>query len=154
MVDKKKKYNAIDIAQLLIKRTSTESNEQGELISNMKLQKMLYYLQGFHLAFFDCPLFEEEIEAWQYGPVVPSVYEEFKSNGSNGIKFNDDVELITLSDDQQQLFNTVYENYIQFSAYGLMNKTHDESPWKDTPTGKGNVITHDKMQRFFKTRIE
>ena len=45
-----------------------------ELMTNMKLQKMLYYQQGFHLAYFGTPLFDKDIEAWMFGPVVPSVY--------------------------------------------------------------------------------
>ena len=55
--------------------------DSGELMTNMKLQKMLYYQQGFHLAYFETPLFDEDIEAWMYGPVVPSMYEKYKEFG-------------------------------------------------------------------------
>lgn len=44
----------------------------------MKLQKLLYYVQGFHIAVFNRPLFNEDIEAWMYGPVVPAVYEYYQ----------------------------------------------------------------------------
>ena len=64
-------YDVKDIANLLL--LSAESYSGGELMTNMKLQKMLYYQQGFHLAYFDTPLFDDEIEAWMYGPVVKSV---------------------------------------------------------------------------------
>lgn len=56
----------------------------GEPLSNMKLQKLLYYEQGYHLAYFDAPLFPDNFEAWLYGPVVPRVYDMFKSYG-NGL---------------------------------------------------------------------
>ena len=47
-------------------------------ITNLKLVKLCYIAQGLSLALLDKPLFSEPIEAWQYGPVVPSVYHEFK----------------------------------------------------------------------------
>lgn len=62
----------IDIANKLLLKTEEVSNGE-ELMTNMKLQKMLYYQQGLHLAYFGTPLFDEDLEAWMYGPVVPSV---------------------------------------------------------------------------------
>ena len=56
---------------------------------------------------------------------------------------------ITLSEEEEFLFNDVFEAYIDFSAYGLMNKTHGEMPWRTTNTGIGNVISHEKMTEFF-----
>jgi len=147
-------YKAIDIAKKLL-LTAKQNNVfegQGELMSNMKLQKMLYYEQGFHLAVFGTPLFEEEIEAWMYGPVVPSVYEVYKDCGYNGIDPGN-IEDIVLSDKEQALFDEVYKVYGAFSAIGLMNMTHQESPWQNTPTGVGSVISKDKMTEFFLTRI-
>ena len=85
-------YKASDIAKLLIKKAEQVSYGE-EFMTNMKLQKMLYYQQGFHLAYFGEPLFDEEIEAWMYGPVVPSVYDEYKSNGKNGIRWNPNLNL-------------------------------------------------------------
>lgn len=73
-----------DIANKLLHRAWMD--ESSELLSNMKLQKLLYYQQGFHLAYFGTPLFNEDIVAWQYGPVVPEVYEAYKSFGRAGIK--------------------------------------------------------------------
>ena len=124
--------------------------EHGDTISNLKLQKMLYYQQGFHLAYFGTPLFDEDIVAWQYGPVVPSVYKEYKSFESNSISTSE--EGISLSDDEEELFNNVYEEYNQFSAVALMKMTHEESPWKTTEIN--SVISRDKMAAFFKTQIE
>jgi uncharacterized phage-associated protein len=141
---------ALDIAHKILKKAG--SADEGELITNLKLQKMLYYMQGFHLACFDTPLFDEEIEAWQYGPVVPSVYDHFKEHKSRGIEY--DGETIDLSDREESLFNEVYRVYGKFSAIGLMNMTHEEMPWKTTPTGVGNVIPHEKMKEFFKKRLE
>lgn len=140
-------YKALDIANKIIFKTDLE---HGDTISNLKLQKMLYYQQGFHLAYFGTPLFDEDIVAWQYGPVVPSVYKEYKSFESNSISTSE--EGISLSDDEEELFNNVYEEYNQFSAVALMKMTHEESPWKTTEIN--SVISRDKMAAFFKTQIE
>ena len=140
-------YKALDIANKIISKTDLE---HGDTISNLKLQKMMYYQQGFHLAYFGTPLFDEDIVAWQYGPVVPSVYQEYKSFESNSISTSK--EGISLSDDEEELFNNVYEEYNQFSAVALMKMTHEESPWKTTEIN--SVISRDKMMAFFKTQIE
>ena len=137
-------YKALDIANKIISKTDLE---HGDTISNLKLQKMLYYQQGFHLAYFGTPLFDEDIVAWQY---VPSVYKEYKSFESNSISTSE--EGISLSDDEEELFNNVYEEYNQFSAVALMKMTHEESPWKTTEIN--SVISRDKMAAFFKTQIE
>lgn len=47
-------------------------------LSNMKLNKLLYYAQGYHLRRHSCPLFSEDIQACDYGPVVPVVYKHYK----------------------------------------------------------------------------
>ena len=140
-------YKALDIANKIISKTDLE---HGDTISNLKLQKMMYYQQGFHLAYFGTPLFDEDIVAWQYGPVVPSVYKEYKSFESNSISTSK--EGISLSDDEEELFNNVYEEYNQFSAVALMKMTHEESPWKTTEINA--VKSRDKMMAFFKTQIE
>ncbi len=143
-------YKVLDIANKLLSHAA--NNGEGELMSNMKLQKMLYYQQGFHLAYFNTPLFEENIEAWMYGPVVPCVYEYFKGNGSRGLEpFTDE---ISLTETEEALFNEVFNVYSAFSASCLMNMTHQESPWLTTNTGVGNVISVEKLIQFFKTRLQ
>ncbi|MDD6003258.1 MAG: DUF4065 domain-containing protein [Bacteroidales bacterium] len=125
----------------------------GELMTNMKLQKMLYYQQGFHLAYFDSPLFEDDMEAWMYGPVVPSIYEKYKSYGRNGIEPDKTIDFSFDNANELALFNEVCNVYCAYSASGLMNMTHDEMPWKSTPTGEGHIIEKEKMRSFFKTRL-
>lgn len=144
-------YKALDIAYKIVKLSS--DNDAGDLISNLKLQKLLYYQQGFHLAYFGEPLFEEEIEAWLYGPVVPCVYDHFKSYGNKGIEHSG--EIITLSGiHEEALFREVYKIYGSYSAIGLMEMTHQETPWRSTKTGVGNIIPKEKLKAFFKKRLK
>ena len=72
--------NAQDVANFFIGRFQ----EAQDPVTNLKLQKLLYYAQGWYLAFFDEPLFDERIEAWLHGPVVPPIYQDRPS----GIEHN------------------------------------------------------------------
>lgn len=143
-------YKALDIAKLLIEKAASDGG--GELLTNLKLQKLLYYEQGFHLAYFGSPLFDESIEAWQYGPVVPDVYNHFKGYGKNVIEPEECNTQIT-DKEECALFDEVYSVYGKYSAFGLMNMTHSETPWASTNVGVGNVISLQKMTDFFKTRL-
>ena len=138
-------YDVKEIAKKIIAKTDTE---HGDTISNLKLQKMLYYMQGFHLAFFGTPLFEEEIKAWQYGPVVPSVYEEYKRYESKAIDLPEG-PVIELTEDEEAVFDNVYDEYNQFSAVALMKMTHKESPWSSTEISK--EIDKEKTKQCVKT---
>ena len=142
-------YQAKEIAEKIIKYE--HSKENGEYVSNMKLQKLLYYQQGFHLAYFGNALFDESIEAWMYGPVVPAVYDIYKDYGSKGLEFDGDV--ITLREEEESLFDEVMKVYGKFSAVGLMDLTHKEAPWTTTPTGLGNIISPEKLRDYFSTKI-
>ena len=145
-------YKALDIAKKLIFKAQNDEPNGGERLTNLKLQKLLYYQQGFHLAFFDTPLFEDNVEAWMYGPVVPEVYEEYSSYGSTSLP--EVTNPISLSDDEEELFNEVYDAYREFSAIGLMNRTHKEKPWIDAvPHDRGTVISQDSMKSYFNTQI-
>jgi uncharacterized phage-associated protein len=144
-------YPVLDIANKIIANTN---GEQGETISNLKLQKLLYYMQGFYIAIYDKKLFEEPIEAWQYGPVVREMYEYFKKHGSKSLTLNEEEQIISLRDDEEVLFREVMEEYGQFSAVKLMNMTHEELPWKkvfaENPQGE---ISYDLLKEYFKTQI-
>ncbi|MCC8114137.1 MAG: DUF4065 domain-containing protein [Bacteroidales bacterium] len=143
-------YSVIDIANKLLLKPMWDDNL--EFISNLKLQKLLYYEQGYHLAMFDTPLFDAEIEAWMYGPAIPEVYEKYKCYGRGGIA-PDNREEVKLTDEEEELFQEVFDAFKEYSAYGLMMKTHEEYPWASTPHGPGNVISKDKIKSFFKTQL-
>ncbi len=141
-------YNAIDIAKKIICKTDVE---HGDTLSNLKLQKLLYYMQGFHLAFFDEPFFSESMGAWTYGPVGPVVFQEFKKYKKDSINPDNYHDDLVLTDDEQQMFDMVYSEYNRYSAVALMNMTHTEGPWKNH--GIGDVITNEELRAFFLTQI-
>ena len=146
-------YNVLDIANKLIFKAQNDEPNGGERLTNLKLQKLLYYQQGFHLAFFGTPLFAEDVEAWMYGPVVPVVYDEYSAYGSSALP--EVKESVSLPDDEEELFNEVYDAYREFSAIGLMNRTHSERPWLDAvPHDRGTIISQKSMESYFKTQIQ
>ncbi len=110
-------------------------------VTPMKLQKLLYFLNGWHLAVTGNPAIGEEFKAWQYGPVVPSVYRYFKGFGKNGInEYMKDFDISTgefkayVVPSQQKEFydilDAVWERYIGYTALTLSAMTHQEnSPW-------------------------
>ena len=142
-------YIAIDIAKKIICKTDVE---HGDTISNLKLQKLLYYMQGFHLALFDVPFFNETIEAWTYGPVVPVVFREFKRYRNRDINPENYCDELVLTGEEQQMFDRVYDNYNRFSAVALMQMTHSEGPWKSHNIGE--VITNEEMRNYFLTQTD
>jgi uncharacterized phage-associated protein len=112
-------------------------------LTPMKIQKLIYFAHGWHLAIHKKPLIDEPIQAWDYGPVVSSVYHEFKKFGGQSIEgFGTDLDfdqeaLITPRvpmDDVQTiaLLNKVWSVYGKYSGVQLSNLTHEEnSAWSN-----------------------
>ena len=138
--------NASTIAKAFLKLSQPSV---GDTISNLKLQKLLYYAQGFFLAIYDRPLFKEDIVSWDHGPVVREVYDEYSIFVSDVIPVPDGE--VKLSKREGELIANVWKVYGQFSAWKLRDMTHKEMPW--LTTGKNHVISHEKLSRFFKTLV-
>lgn len=140
--------NALDIAKYLI---TLASPEEEDLMTNLRLQKLLYYAQGFYLALFGKPLFTEKIAAWQYGPVVPDVYRIYQQYGSNALPQPDDFNIDQYSQETQELLNEVYEVYGQYTAPILKRFTDQEPPYKETDLNE--EIALDLMKAYFETQV-
>ena len=128
--------------------------DAGDVISNLKLQKLLYYAQGFNLAVNKSPLFDDEIRAWTHGPVVPNVYREYKDIGSSAIMLAPDFTPPELNADAMSLVNEVYNVYGQYSAWKLRDMTHEEPPWVNAyGIAPRTLITLEAMESYFKTLV-
>jgi len=141
--------SAHDVARYFL----TLQDEDDRDITNLKLQKLLYYAQGFFLAAFREPLFDERLYAWQHGPVVPSVWREYKDNGSTPIPAPDGFEVEAFDDRVREHLDEVWRLFGQFSAWKLRNMTHDEPPWKKHEAAQ-DEITHDDLVEYFRTQLE
>jgi uncharacterized phage-associated protein len=120
-------------------------------MTNMKLQKLLYYVQGTCLALHGQRMFAQDIEKWQYGPVVPDAYHAYKGYGSQVIDRQEPIDFAVLDPRQYDVLTNVYEFFGQFSAIKLMNLTHEESPWNSV--AMNDVIPIEIIHDFFKTIV-
>jgi len=114
-------YSASSVAKWFLNHVRMlTSEEDEEFLTNLKLQKLLYYAQGASLALNDRPLFNDEIVHWQHGPAVREVYREYAQHRGNPIQYDED---FTESYDQEteDLLNDVYETFGCYSAWGLRN---------------------------------
>ena len=114
--------------------------------SNKKLQKLLYYIQAWSLAFNNTPVFDDQIEAWLHGPVIPQVYHKYKEYGFLSIDFLEDVYVEFLD---KKLIDDILSKYAIYDADFLEMRTHIESPWREARQGD-KIITHDMMRRYYK----
>lgn len=155
-------YNVLDVARYIINYSN--ANEYG--VSNLKLQKLLYFVQAEFLAFTKDkqPCFAEEIEAWGFGPVVPVVYQEFKQFGSANIpsieayhEISDDWEIVRKRFDNnciemkdQLVINEIIDGFADYSATALVMITHRQYPWKAVyEKGMNHVITKKSIKEYF-----
>ena len=140
--------SAVDVAKYFLAKTADE--EMGDAITNLKLQKLLYYAQGIHLALHDKPLFDERIEAWTNGPVIPDVYSHYKEHGKNALPA-EDIDDSKYTDEIKEVLEEVYEVFGQYSAWKLKTMTADEPPWSNTT--RAEIINHERLKEYFKTIV-
>ena len=125
-------------------------------VDAMKLQKLLYYAQGWHLAITGQPLFTDSIEAWRDGPVVPVVYSGHR--GRRKVSSWPSGNPAALDKDSVQLLDLVCASYGELSGDDLSKLTHSEDPWLQARRGLredepgDELITYDAMRRYFTGR--
>ncbi len=111
-------YDALTIAKWIINEIHPEP---------LKLQKLLYLAQGYSYAFYDRPLFKEDLEGWVHGPVVREVYDMFKNYQYNSINTNFEVE--ELDNEAKDVINYVIKNFGKYDAKYLEKISHEQEPW-------------------------
>lgn len=148
---------ALDVARYLV-HLASQAEEGGDALCPMRLQKLLYYAQAWHLGATGEPLFAETIEAWPYGPVVKAIYPVFRGFGL-AIPTSEGADPQTLSERQKAFVRSIWDGYKQFSAIGLSQMTHQEAPWIEAnarrdPTNSFNSpeITVGALRAYFLPR--
>ncbi len=130
-----------------------QDDESEDYISNLKLQKLCYYAQGFYLALKGKRLFDNNILAWQHGPVVKELYEKYKKHGSGKLVVSENFDINEIAEDIRSLLGEIYEEYGQYSAWRLRNMTHAEAPWIKAQKKSDWIISDVEMEKFFKNRL-
>lgn len=102
----------------------------GELLTHLKVQKLLYFAQGWYLAYLDDPLFNDSIQAWKFGPVVENVYKHLKKYGSGAVSLDRVQPLPEKYNDVKEFLNYVWNTYKRFTAVQLSDMSHIKGgPW-------------------------
>jgi uncharacterized phage-associated protein len=154
------------------------AKEQAQPITPLHIQKYVYFSHGWFLALKNDPLIKERVCAWDYGPVIPSLYHSFKSFGSGPItsfateteikndggnlrfvtkeawvenySVNEENKVYTLA-----FIERIWEVYRGFSAVQLSQLTHaDDSPWSQARRQKQTVIPDELIRDYFKRQAQ
>lgn len=159
-------YKALDISRYII----NYSDAHNDIISNLKLQKILYFVQANFLVTNNKPCFNEPIEAWDFGPVIPIVYYEYKVYGAAYIpkiktylEYEDEKTKTSvtrktynndcINDEDKKLINEIIDRLTNYSSADLTTITQHQSPWIDAYHKKrASVITTDSIKEYFMSK--
>ncbi len=128
-------------------------HEREDLITNLKLQKLLYYIQGWHLGLYGIPLFPEELQAWVHGPVQPAIYGDYKHYRWSPIL--EEIPDVGLPVEVCSHIEDVLKVFGVKTAYELERMTHHEPPWllaRGTLSHDEectNIISKESMKTYF-----
>lgn len=159
------KMKALDVAKYVV----AKCDNVGDLITNKKLQKVLYYIKAWGVSYFPKDgVIDEDFEAWVHGPVCPIVYQDYKHFGyqpitldykdSNSSQFINQFKLKHQEDEKIEMIDVVFDKYEKLSSLQLEMLTHSEKPWINarkglSPIDRGNkVISADDMRAFYKSK--
>jgi uncharacterized phage-associated protein len=145
----------LNVATALVDLAAAE--DEWEPMTHLRLQKLLYYVQGWSLALHGEAMFTDRIEAWSHGPVVRSMYGVLRRHQNTPIKpshINGDPS--KLSSDELKLIQDVWRSYRGYSPTSLRNMSHNEAPWVNARPDAGPLdacdaeITTQSMRDFFR----
>jgi uncharacterized phage-associated protein len=133
------------------------ANDTGSFISNLQLQKLVYYAQAWHLALYDQPLFEEDFQAWVHGPVIPELFEKYQHFSWQPIhqEVHPDLPEAIVTH-----LTEVADEYFACNGYELERMTKAEPPWQQArgtlaPDAiSANIIRKEWMKEYYETRAE
>lgn len=132
------------------------ANDTGSFISNLKLQKLVYYAQAWHLGIYDTPLFDDDFEAWVHGPVIPLLFHKYKEFGWKPIL--KEVQKPEFPPQLEEFLEDITEVYFIREGLELEMMTTREDPWIYARKGLARdesshaIITKESMRSYYKER--
>lgn len=155
-------YSVKAIANYFIDKGKADNDP----LTPMKLLKLVYIANGWHLAYTDKPLFEDRVEAWKYGPVIPELYHEFKHYGHEPIqkhaqepaclhtshRESSNSEVFT---DIEHFLDAVWDEYKVHDAIYLSSLTHmSGTPWDIANRNGEPVIDNEVIRDYYRKKME
>lgn len=148
-----------NVADYLISKADAEA---GDNVTHLKVQKLAYYAQAWHLALMDTPLFENDFEAWVHGPVARELFDRFQGNGWNPLTVDHMVSAPTEELDTETIgfLDEIWDSYGQYTAKALEDLTHQEAPWLGAREGlspierSSKAISGETMKQFYRDLAE
>lgn len=140
--------NIMDAAHYLV---YLSYHDKRNSLTPLKLQKLLYLAQGWSYVWDNRPLFLDEFEAWQYGPVNLEVYNYFKRYRRNEIPAFEGDRHVNMSKDERETLDAIWDSYGSYSAFDLVEMTHLQTPWKQAYAQNRIIYNHDIKQYFQST---
>jgi len=131
--------------------------DAGSVMTHLKLQKLVYYAQAWHLALYDEPLVESEFRAWAHGPVNYELYNEYRDYGADPIGLPTNFSTKSIPAPIREHLDDVWDTYGKYDAKYLEDMTHAELPWKEargelSPWAACNVpIKEETMKQFYRS---
>lgn len=160
-------YHVIEVSQHII----NHSIDNGNPVTNLKLQKILYYVQAAFLIEFNKACFDDDFEHWRHGPVIPKVYLEYKKYMDRDITdkqieyselyLDKDIKFSIrniiydenhFSELKLRLINEIVDSYANIAPWDMVDKTHNEDPWRNTETNE--IISKESIKDFFENHYE
>jgi uncharacterized phage-associated protein len=157
---------ALEVSNIIL----THFDYAGDLITNKKLQKLLYYVEAWSLVYHSS-LIEDDFEAWVHGPVVPDVYQAFKGFGyspirneySEGQSASDKMRFLLgsakLEQEQKDIIFAVLNKYGSLTSYQLETLSHSEKPWMEARKGLSDfdhssaIIDKGLMKEYYSSLV-
>lgn len=159
-----------------------KSKKEGIPLDPMKAIKLVYFCHAWYMGYYSTPLIEEPVQAWKYGAVIPSLYHALKIYGSGQIKYpilknqeshyldiflnndnafkkEDFISTKSLTDNERQMIDTVWDNYKQLDATQLSNLMHQKGTpwdtiWNNGQCGMGATIPNTLIEKYYHDRIK
>lgn len=148
-------HDARAVANVMIEK----GLEDGNPLTPLQIIKLTYLCQAWMLAMYGRPMFRQEVQAWQYGPVVSDVYHRVKHHGSGKVLTPIKSEYEIFDQEEKHILNEVYRVYGHLSGLQLSSLTHEiGTPWdrvrKEYPLGYNQAISNDIIQKHYGEKLE
>lgn len=139
--------NVFDVADFFVKVANQSEDDQ---MTNLKVNKLLYYAQGAFLARTGKPLFKNTIEAWTHGPVVADIYHKYKVCGRTPISSDGDIDRTCFTDEEYEVLLDVMREFGQYTGTALVSLTHQpDTPWSKAVNKGSGVLEPDSIKDYF-----